>query len=845
MRSRWTRRIVAGALIGTVLPVGVAVATAAPAAAAGAGAKSWFGGEDATDAYGNTRLAWKGGQAYEPDRSGGRAFDLAEGGHLVATDPAAANFGTGNFALGFAARFSGGGDEQVLSKSGSCGTGLEIATDGGGLAVSLRDADGSGASVRHPGAVRDGAWHEVTVVRAGAVLTVVVDGARRSGTTPGTVDLDTSTPLRLGDGPCDTPAADMLLDDVAFGPGVVPVGPPGGAGRGSGVVSGVVSELLGGGSGDAAPRGSADGAGSAGGGSVGSPGGAGSSPAGAGSPAEAGSGAAGSPAAAGRGAAGSPAGTAGAGGGSGGDAARTGGRADGGAPGTLSGPAGAGADGALNGTAGAGGHADGSAPGAPGGPAGARGGADSGAPGAPADAGPSAGAPGSAHGAGDPPAGVPGSADGAPGAAAPGGALDALPIVPEVLHALGSLGGTTPLPAVPVRPPGTQAPAALPGTPPAPAGPSAQAVGAAAPEVTSDAPSDEAAAPAVPASTPDTAADAPDLTEPDVVPLSGAWTGRAAVEATSVVPAPDEVRTDVASVLRSALIALTLLTLLVLPARLVNRTADANADRIARRWARRGHLPGPATTLVTTGVTVAAYALGAPLLRLDASSIALALGLAAAFLLVTALVAVARQILLGHPEGRRGHLRRVPAFLLLGLLTVVATRVVGLHAGVVLGALVAVATVAGSADYLALRAYGGVRDGRARAVAATVLATVGALAWMLRDPLLGPAGEGFAGQILAAGLTAVTVSAVVHLAFAMAPVRLLDGAAVLDWSRSRWVLLAGLGAFTLVHVLLQPATGPAVDRGAFLTGVVVVYLAAVAVFVGYFRLRRRTEQPVG
>lgn len=784
-RGRWTRpvvgrivgRIVAGALIGTALPVGLAVATAAPAAAAEAGGKSWFGGEDLTDAYGSTRLAWQGAAAYGPDRSGGRAFDLDEGGHL-ATGPAAARFGTGNFSVGFTARFRGGADEQVLSKSGACGTGLEIGTRGGALQVALRDADGAGATVLHPDTVRDGAWHEVSVIRTGPMLTVLVDGAPRSARADAAVDLDTSAPLRLGDGPCAGAPAAVLLDDVGFGPGIAPVGPPSGTGRVAGLLPGL---LDGSGSGDDAP------------------------------------------AAADTDNTDNTDNTADT------DAAPTGGTAAGGSQAAR--PAGE----------------PRTAPGAPGAP-----GTTGGAPGTPGARG--AGTPAGAARDGTP------AGDGAPGSAPAGSGPEAagLPLVPDVLHVLGALGGTYTPGADPTLP--------LPGTPPVAAGAPAVVTGPTAPTGPATpgldaqpgpAPAGDAApagpaAPPIPpdagTGAPDPAAQAADDAEPVVVPVSGSFTGRSAIEATSVVPAPEEVRTDASSLLRSALMALVLLTLLVLPARMVNRTADANAARIIRRVSSGpARMSPPAVTLLGAGAAVAAYAVGAPLLGLDASAVALALGLAIAFLLVTAVAEVSRQVYLGRSSEQRGRLRRVPGFLLLGLGTVLLTRYAGLHAGVIIGALAAVLATSSSASYASLRGIGGLRDGRAKAVAAASLATVGALAWMLRDPLLGPAGEGFAGQILASGLTAVTVTAVVHLAFAMVPVRFLDGAAVLDWSRSRWVLLAGLGAFTLVHVLLQPAAGPTFDRGGFLTGAIGVHLAAAMLFVLWFHLRRgsRAAQPVG
>ncbi|MGE3663099.1 MAG: LamG-like jellyroll fold domain-containing protein [Pseudonocardia sp.] len=750
MRSRWTRRVVVGALVGAVVPVGLALGTASPATAAESSGdmRSFYSAEDTTDAYGNSALTWSGGAAWAPGRSGApgdRAFDLGDGRHLTAAGPAAANFGPRDFTVRFSALFgrSGAAREQVLAKSAACGTGLDVTTRDGRVRAVLGDGTGTEVAVAHPTDVHDGRWHEVTLIRSGPTLSVQVDGVAASGRSDGRVDLDNAAPLRLGAGPCPgaTPA-DVALDDVSFGPGTTPVGPP--------VLPGVpvdpdalLSGLLPG----QVPTGPQmrpqEGTGSA-------PGPAGSSAA---------------------------------------------------ESGALRGGSGTAGPGAAEAT-GSGGPVSSGEPGASG--------------------------------------SLPGAADGigrAPGSPAQA-TLDGLPVVPGVLRALGSVGGTTPLPAVPVVPAGppTEVPVARPG-PAAASGPAGAGSGApTGPDrITQAMPIDATAAGS---DTPGPAEAPATGNEAAVVPLSGSWTGRAALDAAAAVPAPDEVRTDATSVVRSAMLALVLLTLLVLPARLVNRTADVNAERIVRRLSGRIRRTGLSGPLVGTGVTITAYAAGAPLLGLDASSIALALGLAAAFLLVTAVAEVTRQILLGRSGPQRGHLRRVPGLLLLGLATVVATRVLGVHAGLVAGAFAAIATSAGSADYISLRAYGGLRDGRAKAVAAASLATLGAVAWMLRDPLLGPAGAGFAGQFLASGLTAVTVTVVVHLAFAMIPVRFLDGAAVLDWSRSRWALLAGLGAFALVHVVLQPAAGPALDRGGFLTGVVGVHLAAVALFVLWFRLRR-------
>lgn len=320
--------------------------------------------------------------------------------------------------------------------------------------------------------------------------------------------------------------------------------------------------------------------------------------------------------------------------------------------------------------------------------------------------------------------------------------------------------------------------------------------------------------------------------------------GRTAIDLAAALPDPSDVRSDLPSVLSSILLALVLFGMLMLPVQPVNRAATANAERITRAFtglrlaalARRyRQLPPPVAMALATAPTALGYVLLQPVLGLGTSSLALALGFAVAFAVVTKVAELSRQVHLGRQRTDRGLLHRLPGFLLLGLASMLVARLVGLQTGLIVGALATTVVTAASA-----RADVG---GRAKAVSAASLVTLGALAWMLRETLteFGRTDGSFGAEFVGAALTAVTVAAVVHLAFAMIPVVFLDGAAVRAWSKPRWALFAGLGAFTFVHVLVQPVSG---SQEMLLIGLLAAYLLAAAAFCVLFRAPRepRTGQ---
>lgn len=197
-----------------------------------------------TDAYGGPGLSWNGTPAYRDGRSGepgDRAFSVGPGGALTLDDPAAGNFGTGDFTLHLFTRLDAGGwiGQQILSKRDSCAPGsfldLRAGPRFGGVVLELRDRRHLGFHVHNRVDVLDGAWHEITVIRAGNTVSLTVDGRTVVRHSRGVVDLDTPAPMRFGDGPCVTGAGRLgdttsratgELDDLSFGPGTSIIGPP-------------------------------------------------------------------------------------------------------------------------------------------------------------------------------------------------------------------------------------------------------------------------------------------------------------------------------------------------------------------------------------------------------------------------------------------------------------------------------------------------------------------------------------------------------------------------------------------------------------------------------------------
>lgn len=134
-----------------------------------------------------------------------------------------------------------------------------------------------------------------------------------------------------------------------------------------------------------------------------------------------------------------------------------------------------------------------------------------------------------------------------------------------------------------------------------------------------------------------------------------------------------------------------------------------------------------------------------------------------------------------------------------------------------------------------------------RAVLFSVLCVlgVGLLIWIASDPIQWyvkhTADPGFGDRLLYAILSETFMLSVQGVAFALIPLRFLDGHKLMQWSRGIWIAVYGFTTFVLVHVLLlkqrygaEPAdTSKLVEALALFIGFGMLSI----VFWAYFRFR--------
>ncbi|HLU57324.1 MAG TPA: hypothetical protein VKZ81_17860 [Pseudonocardia sp.] len=354
-----------------------------------------------------------------------------------------------------------------------------------------------------------------------------------------------------------------------------------------------------------------------------------------------------------------------------------------------------------------------------------------------------------------------------------------------------------------------------------------------------------AAPPTAPAEEPRPPVAPPAPPPPAPAPGEGEHTGElAAVAFATSFPSPVEARWHLGAVLPSLALTLLLLAALALPVGLLNRAAAEEPGRIEALLARLrvppgGERPAPVAFLAAVAITALAGAvmLGflTPAFPFDASAPALLVGLAVAFVLVTAAQQGTQLLYVARWWGVRCHVGPVPGFLLLGAVGVVLSRALGLEPGLVLGTLIAFRTA---------RPLREDEEGPAVALAATALTALGGAAWIVREPLVALAGEPgtFLPDTVATALTATAVSSAANLLFALVPLSFLPGAALLRWSPGLWALFACIGGFAFVHLAIRPSSD-ALGGGAGALGVLLgVYLLGAAALWAWLRRGSWTRQ---
>jgi hypothetical protein len=311
----------------------------------------------------------------------------------------------------------------------------------------------------------------------------------------------------------------------------------------------------------------------------------------------------------------------------------------------------------------------------------------------------------------------------------------------------------------------------------------------------------------------------------------------AAVAFATALPSPVDARWDLGSVLPSLALTLLLLGALALPVGPLNRAAAEHPERVEALLARLRVPPGtgrpaPVAFLTAVGVTAVAGAvlLGflTPEFPFDTSAPALLVGLAVAFVVVTAAQQGTQLLYVTRWWGVRCHLGPVPGFLLIGAVGVVLSRAVGLEPGLVLGTLVAFRTA---------RPLRTDEEGPAVALAATALTAVGGTAWVVRDPLVAAVGAPgtFLADAVATALTVTAVSAAANLVFALVPLSFLPGAALLRWSPALWALFACTSGFAFVHLVVPPAVDALAGQAGVLAVVLGVYLVTAGALWAWLR----------
>lgn len=315
-------------------------------------------------------------------------------------------------------------------------------------------------------------------------------------------------------------------------------------------------------------------------------------------------------------------------------------------------------------------------------------------------------------------------------------------------------------------------------------------------------------------------------------------------ELATSMPQADQVDFGLDQLLFSALAVAGLLVLIAFPAELFNTTLEEHYDEV-RGWfglsprplgGGRHHGPLLVVFMLLAGPLWFAMQ---PSSGFDAATAWGALGLS----LATGFVVVASD-LPGVLHMRRRYGERavpiaLPGALVIALACVALSRAVQFQPGYFYGLLGGLALS---------RKLERQESGRLAARSVVFLLFLSLVSWLALLPVSAAAAESgrTLGTIFTENVLAgIFWAALDSLVIAMLPLRLLQGAKVVGWSRAAWAALYGLTLLMFVHILLRPSTGYVSNTSVSPPYVVIGLFVAFAVFSfafwGYFRFRR----PVG
>jgi hypothetical protein len=221
--------------------------------------------------------------------------------------------------------------------------------------------------------------------------------------------------------------------------------------------------------------------------------------------------------------------------------------------------------------------------------------------------------------------------------------------------------------------------------------------------------------------------------------------------------------------------------------------------------------------------------------RLDASTALGALGLSLATATVVFASDMPAAVHVRRRYGERATTVALPGTLVVTVACVALSRAVHFQPGYFYGLVGGLALT---------RSLGRHESGRVAAATVVGLLVLSIGAWVALQPVSAAAAESgkTLGMILVENLLGgIFWVALDSLVIALLPLRLLEGAKIVGWSRAAWAALYGLTLLAFVHILLRRGSGYVSNTSVSPPYVVVGLFVAFAVFSfafwGYFRFR--------
>jgi hypothetical protein len=315
----------------------------------------------------------------------------------------------------------------------------------------------------------------------------------------------------------------------------------------------------------------------------------------------------------------------------------------------------------------------------------------------------------------------------------------------------------------------------------------------------------------------------------------------------SSLPQPRDISLDPERLATSALIAIAFVALFAFPAQLFNATLEENYDEV-RGWVglaprspdyeprHRGWLF--VALVASAGLLAAALSHDFGLNRTTMVT-TVSMGVA---MLVTGLgFTLPAMFYMRRRFGEWGRLQALPGSILVGVVTVVVSRLVGFETpGYVYGLL------GGLVFYGTLDRRS---EGRLTAVTSLIVLAVTLGAWLARVPVSSVASQPHPplwALVLELVLGGIFLMGLEGLAVELFPLRYFDGSRIQAWRTGIWAALFTIAVFVVVHVLLSAGSGYVGKTDNLGARPVVVALllgfsALSLTFWGYFRFRAERE----